>query len=194
MNTNTNEKDETIKTTQPNVNKKLTLKVATTGILIAVGLVLSYLNPFAYFKIFGTKINPFAHIINAISGVLIGLGFAVVTAAGIATLRFTLGIGSIHAFHGGISGAIVVGLVALILIKNKDKYTDYAALFEPLGTIFIGGTIAYVIDALGTGLQGLLFYWGLFAASCIPGSIIGFIILKIIRKAGISWEDYYELL
>ena len=38
----------------------LSKKVATAGIFIAVGLVLSFLNPFAYFTLFGTKINPFA--------------------------------------------------------------------------------------------------------------------------------------
>ncbi|MEJ2279195.1 MAG: energy coupling factor transporter S component ThiW [Candidatus Lokiarchaeota archaeon] len=160
--------------------------------LIAVGLVLSYLNPFGYFTIFGTKINPFAHFINALSGVLIGLTFSVITATSIATLRFSLNIGTIHAFHGGISGAVVVGIVSYILRKLKPKYVDFAALVEPIGTVFIGGTIGYFVVPVGPLLEGLIFYWGLFAASCIPGSIMGFILLKVLKRAGISWRDFFN--
>ncbi|MHA1689147.1 MAG: energy coupling factor transporter S component ThiW [Promethearchaeota archaeon] len=169
-----------------------TKKIATAAIFIAVGLVLSYLNPFAYFIIFGTKINPFAHFINGMTGVLVGMIFAMLTATGIAILRFSLGIGTIHAFHGGISGAFVVGIISYILRKRKPQKVEWAALTEPLGTVFIGGTIAQIIAPIG-GIAGLFTYWGLFAASCIPGSILGFIMLKILRKAGISWEEYVPL-
>ncbi len=168
----------------------LTKKVATTAILIAVGLVLSYLNPFAYFTIFGTKINPFAHLINAMTGVLLGIIFAVVTATGIAALRFSLGIGTIHAFHGGISGAVVVGIFAHVLRKKAPNHVEYAAFTEPLGTIFIGGTIAQLVAPIG-GIEGIFTYWALFAASCIPGCILGFIMLKVLKRAGITWRDYF---
>ncbi len=172
------------------LQKAPTKKIAAAAIFIPVGLILSYLNPFAYFLIFGTKINPFAHIMNAITGVLIGLLFSCITALGIAILRYSLSIGSIHAFHGGISGALVVGIVAYILQKKKPKYIFFAALTEPLGTVFIGGTIACVIAPVGTVIEGLSLYWGLFAMSCIPGCIIGFIILGLLQKAGITWEDF----
>lgn len=184
-------KNERFKAQQSKERINIAKRVATAGILIPIGLILSYINPFAYFTIFGTKINPFAHFVNSISGVLIGLSFSTITALGIATLRFSLGIGSIHAFHGGISGAIVVGLISFILRRKTDKYLDYAAFFEPIGTIFIGGTLAYFIAPLGTVLSGLSFYWGLFAASCIPGSIMGFLTLKILDRAGISWKDFF---
>jgi energy coupling factor transporter S component ThiW len=168
----------------------LTKRVATAGIFIAVGLVLSFLNPFAYFTLFGTKINPFAHFINAITGVLIGLTFSCIVALGIAILRFAFGIGTIHAFHGGISGAVVVGSSAYILRKKNPKRIEFAALTEPIGTVFIGGTIAQIIAPIGS-IEGFFIYWGLFAASSIPGCILGFIMLKILRRAGISWEDYF---
>lgn len=169
----------------------LTKRIATAAIFIAVGVVLSYLNPFAYITLFGTKINPFAHFINAITGVLIGLVFASLTATGIALVRFSLGIGTIHAFHGGITGAIVVGISSFVLRKKAPKYVELAALTEPLGTIFIGGTIAQLIAPLG-GIEGIFTYWGLFAASCIPGCILGFVMLKILKKAGITWEDFFS--
>lgn len=233
---------------------KFTLKIAMTSILIAVSVVLSYLNPFAYFYIFGTKINPFVHMINAIVAVLLGLRFASLTALGTAIIRFSFGIGTIHAFHGGISGAVVVGLVALILREKQPKYTILAALFEPIGTVFIGGTIGYFIVSIGDPVGNpysipiwftalfflslliayiirkkkpksallaelsdpigfviiiillgffivsfssplepvLLFtFWWLFFLSSIVGSIIGFILLIIIKKAGYTWENFF---
>lgn len=169
----------------------ITKRVATSAIMVGVGLVLSYLNPFAYFTIFGAKINPFAHIINAIMGVLVGTTFALFTATAIAALRFSLAIGSIHAFHGGMTGAIVVGIFAYLLWKKTPKYVKLAALSEPIGTVFIGGTIAQLIAPIG-GIEGLFTWWGLFAASCIPGSIIGFIILLALKKANINREDFFE--
>ena len=176
---------------QDSSNRKIySKKIAMVGIFIALGVVLSYINPFAYIPIFGTKINPFAHIINSLTGVLLGLIFSCITALGIAILRFSFAIGTIHAFHGGISGAFVVGLVALLLKKKRPKYLNYAALFEPLGTVFIGGTIAYVIAPLGSIIEGLSFYWILFAMSSIPGCIIGFIILGILKTSGITWENF----
>ncbi|MHA1293399.1 MAG: energy coupling factor transporter S component ThiW [Promethearchaeota archaeon] len=171
-----------------------TKKVAMSAIFVGVGLVLSLLNPFAYFTIFGTKINPFAHFINAIMGVLVGVPFALITALSIAILRFSIGIGTIHAFHGGMAGALVVGITSIILWKKKPEYVEFAAFAEPLGTIFIGGTIAYLIAPIGgiSVINGLLIYWSLFALSSIPGCILGFIMLKILKKAGISREDYFE--
>jgi len=175
------------KLSQTNITKR----VATSAIMVGVGLVLSYLNPFAYFTIFGAKINPFAHVVNAIMGVLVGTIFALMTATTIAALRFSLAIGSIHAFHGGMTGAIVVGIFAYVLWKKAPKYVELAALSEPIGTVFIGGTIAQLIAPIG-GIEGLFTWWSLFAASCIPGSIIGFIILLALRKANISREDFFE--
>lgn len=171
----------------------LNKKIATAGIFIAIGLVLSYINPFAYFLIFGTKINPFAHMVNAITGVLIGLTFSCITALGIAILRYSLAIGTIHAFHGGISGALIVGTFSYLFRKKSPKHVEIAALSEPLGTVFIGGTIGQLIAPIGKifSIEGFLTYWGLFALSCIPGCIIGFIILVVLKKAGISWEDFY---
>jgi energy coupling factor transporter S component ThiW len=157
----------------------LTKKIAAIAIFIATGLVLSFINPFAYFTIFGTKINPFAHLINAITGVLIGLASSCITALGIASIRFSLSIGTIHAFHGGITGAAVVGTISYFLRKKYPKYLELAALTEPLGTIFLGGTIGHLIAPIGTifTVESLFIYWSLFALSCIPESIMGFLVL-----------------
>ena len=166
----------------------LTKRVATAGIFIAVGLVLSALNPFAYFEIMGAKIFPFAHFINALSGVLLGLIFSVIAALGIAVLRFSVNIGTIHAFHGGISGAVIVSIVSHFLHKKYPKYVDYAAFFEPLGTVFIGGTITTLIE--GFTICNLLFIWGIFMAASVVGSALGFIVLKVIKDTGYSRETF----
>ena len=113
------------------IQSNLTKRVATSAIFIAVGIVLAMFNPFAFVEILGgPKVFPMAHFINGITGVLIGISFACVTSLGIAIFRFPVGIGSIHAFHGGISGAFVVGLVSYILRKKKPNYVEYAALKE----------------------------------------------------------------
>jgi energy coupling factor transporter S component ThiW len=168
----------------------LNKKIATAGIFIAVGTFLSAINPFGHFFIFGTKINPFAHVINALTGVLIGLVFSCITALGIAMLRFSTNIGSIHAFHGGITGALVVGTVSYLLRKRFPKYVEFAALFEPLGTVFLGGTIGHLISGNIFVIESLFTFWALFALSSIPGSIIGYIVLMALKPAKISWEDF----
>lgn len=169
------------------IQSNLTKRVATSAIFIAVGIVLAMFNPFAFVEILGgPKIFPMAHFINGITGVLIGTSFACVTSLGIAIFRYPLGIGSIHAFHGGISGAFVVGLTAYILRKKKPDYVEYAALTDPIGTVFIAATIANLISPVH-----LFYWWGLFAASSIPGCILGFLVLKILKRQGISYEDFF---
>jgi energy coupling factor transporter S component ThiW len=163
--------------TKPN---NLNLKIATSAILTALGVVLSYLNPFGYVMIFGAKINPFAHFINAIAAVLLGPIYAVLIALFIAVIRFSTGTGSILAFPGGMSGALVVGIVREIILRIDPKKVKLAALFEPIGTVFIGGTISsFIIPS-----TPLFVFWGLFALSAIPGCVLGYLSLIAIQKAG----------
>lgn len=191
-----NEKDSnTIKSEKGErkvIRKSLTKKIATAAILVGVGIILGHINPFAFIPIVGAKIFPFAHFINAITGVLLGLAFSTTTALGIAVIRFSLALGTIHAFHGHLAGAIIVSITAYFLWKYKPKYIDLAALTEPIGTIFIAGTIAEMITPVQgyVSVEGLLFFWGLFGVSSIAGSILGYLTLKILRRAGITREDF----
>jgi len=172
--------------------KSLTRKIATAAIFVGVGIVLGHINPFAFIPIIGAKIFPFAHFINAITGVLLGLAFSTTTALGIAIVRFSLALGTIHAFHGHLAGALIVSITAYLLWKYKPKYIDLAALTEPIGTIFIAGTIAEMITPVQgiISIEGLLFFWGLFGASSVTGSILGYSTLKILRRTGITREDF----
>ena len=170
------------------IQSNLTKRVATSAIFIAVGIILALFNPFAFVEILGgPKVFPMAHFINGITGVFIGISFACVTSLGIAIFRYPVGMGSIHAFHGGISGAFVVGLTSYILRKKKPKYVEYAALTDPIGTVFIAATIANFISPVH-----LFYWWGLFAASSIPGSILGFLMLKLLKRQGISYKDFFQ--
>ncbi len=166
------------------------VKIATSAILAALGIALSWLNPFAYVPIFGIKINPFAHLINAIAGVLLGPWYALCTATSIAIIRFGLGIGSPLAFPGGMCGAVVVGLFRNLLLKKYPSKVNFAALTEPIGTIFIGATIASPMTFLLTQSfptpTPIFTMWALFALPSIVGCIIGWVVLKVIDRAGLS--------
>ncbi len=170
------------------IQSNLTKRIATSAIFIAVGIVLSLFNPFAFVEILGAKIFPMAHFINGITGVLIGISFASITSLGIAIFRYPVGIGSIHAFHGGISGALVVGLASYIMRKKKPNYIEYAALTEPIGTVFIGATIASIV----TPGAHFLWWWVVFASASIPGSILGFLMLKLLKRQGVSYKDFFQ--
>jgi len=67
------------------------------------------------------------------------------------------------------------------------KKTDFAALTEPLGTVFIGATISTLVVApyLGKAFT-VVFWWVAFAASSVPGSILGYVVLKALRMSGLS--------
>ncbi|MHA1820327.1 MAG: energy coupling factor transporter S component ThiW [Promethearchaeota archaeon] len=174
-------RDERLVRSDTSEQLSTTQKLVSAAILVALGVVLSYLNPFAYFLLFGSKINPFAHVINVITGVLLGPIYALFVATLIAAIRFSVGIGTIHAFPGGMFGGVIVGIVALIFNRYGKSKRIYAAFFEPLGTVFIGATISSYIAGTAT----IYFWWGLFAASCIPGAIIGYLTLLALKKAHI---------
>ncbi len=154
-----------------------TKKTALVAVLVAVTVVLSPLN----FPVGSSKCYPAQHMINGIAGVLLGPWYAAVMALFTGVIRNMLGLGTLHAFPGGIPGALVVGLF------YRYVKTDLAALVEPLGTVVIGATISALVVApyLGKSFT-VAFWWIAFAASSIPGSIIGFIVLTAIRRLGFA--------
>jgi len=155
-----------------------TKKIALVAVLVAVTVILSPI----YFPIGSSKCQPAQHMINGIAGVLLGPWYAAVMALFTGVIRNMLGWGTLHAFPGGIPGALVVGI-----IHRYIKKTDFAALAEPLGTVVIGATISALVIApyLGKAFT-IAFWWIAFAASSIPGSIIGFLVLKSLRLTGIA--------
>ena len=146
------------------------------------------------------KIFPFQHVINVVAGVLIGPWYAVLTAFGISVIRDALGTGTLLAFPGSMFGALVVGY-AYRWLKRPE-----AGLLEPVGTVIVGGLVGYALIA-GLSAPAVLLgfikanppsaapYLGMFggalaivvsfAVSSVPGSILGYLTLRAIRRAGI---------
>jgi energy coupling factor transporter S component ThiW len=157
------------------VKTKLLAYIAVFG---ALGAALGWIS----IPVGPTKVFPLQHTINAIAGVLIG-PWAAVSSLIAATARFSTGLGTVYAFPGSPFGALVVAIIYKIIKR------DFSALFEGFGTIFIGGTLSALLIApfLTEGsAPSLWFFWTAFGASCIPGSILGYIILKILRRSQVD--------
>jgi energy coupling factor transporter S component ThiW len=155
-------------------SESTTKKMALASILVALTVALSGF----YVPIGTTKVFPAQHMVNGIAGVLLGPWWGSVMAFGTGTIRNILGLGTLYAYPGGIPGALVVGL-----IHRYFKKTDLAALSEPLGTVVIGATLSALILAPFQGHNlTAWFFWTAFAASSIPGAILGYIVLKALRR------------
>ena len=162
-------------------------RLVITSIMIALGASLS-IYP-GSIPIGPTRVFPFQHMINGITGVVLGPLNAMVIATGIAVLRMLLGTGTIFAFVGGIPGAIIVGV-----IYHYIKRSDAAALAEPIGTT-IGALLSafLVAPAIGTNafppFLGLTAQWEIFSIfflmSSIPGTLLGFTVLLALRRSGL---------
>jgi len=178
-------------------------KLALVIVFSALGVAIS---PYTWFVVFGTKANPTQHMVNAILGVLVGPLWAAIAAIFIGTIRNMLGIGTVYAFPGGIPGGIVVGLTYWLLkrLRVSEKMRLTSALTEGVGTLLIGAPLALFMVAPWIGTESLLdlivregpllaflTFGAGWALSCIPGSVIGFIILIILKRIGISRESLF---
>lgn len=128
----------------------------------------------------GARLSSFQHLLNAVAGVLLGPWWAAGAALVTATIRFSIGTGSLFAFPGSPFGALAVGLAYRVLRR------DEAALSEPLGTVLIGATLGALLISpfIGEAAGGLLALMIAFALSSIPGAIIGYLVLKALRRTG----------
>ena len=153
-----------------------TRKLVLASLFAALGV---FLSSFAI-PVIGARVFPFQHAINAVAGVILGPWWAAGSALVTATLRISLGTGSLFALPGSPFGALVVGFVYLWVRR------DEAALFEPFGTVLIGATLgaALISPFIGPAAGGLFTLMVAFALSSIPGAIIGYLVLKALRKTG----------
>lgn len=163
-------------------------QIALATFLIALGVVIA---PFLWFPVLASKAFPGQHMINAIAGVLLGPLWAAVIALFIGLIRMSLGIGTIFSIPGGIPGGIIVGLFYWILKRIGVKHGEFATLTEPIGTVLIGGTLTVYIFAPLIGREMLLIpVWMLWSLSCIPGAVIGLLILEALRVGGFTRESF----
>ena len=159
-----------------------TRRIALAAVLSALTVALSPL----YIPLGATKCFPAQHMMNAVAGVLLGPWYAAAMALATGTIRNVLSLGTLYAFPGGIPGALVVGLAHRYL-----KRTDLVALSEPVGTVAIGATLSALVlaPALGQSLT-LYFFWAAFAASSVPGSALGYLVIKTVRRLG--FDQYFD--
>lgn len=151
-----------------------TRRLVLAALFAALGVLLS---SFAV-PVGASRVFPFQHAINAVAGVVLGPWWAAGSALVTATLRVSLGTGTLFAFPGSPFGAIAVGLAYMLLRR------DEAALFEPVGTVLIGAPLGALLISpfLGESAGGAFALMTLFAASCIPGAVIGYLLLKALGQ------------
>ncbi len=158
-----------------------TRKVAYSIVLTALAVVLSPI--FIPFGI--TKVFPAQHMINVIAGVIVGPWYATAIAGAAGLIRNLLGTGTIFAFPGGMIGAFLAGYAFKF---TKNIY--FAALGEVIGTGLIGATVSALIvgPVFLHKSMALMSFIIAFSLSTIFGSIIGIVVLLVLKKAGVGFE------
>ena len=163
----------------PATSSRNTRKTAYAVVLVAIGVALA---PYTSFPIGIAKVNPTQHFVNVLAAVLLGPGWAVVTAMVIGILRNAMGVGTLLAFPGGMIGALLAGLAFRMVRKSWA-----AAVGEIIGT----GGIAPVVSAffvapvlMGNAIP-LLALVPSFLFSTAAGALLGILALRLLKRANI---------
>ena len=152
-----------------------TRKITYTAILAAITTVSSSV---VYIPLGFAKIFPIQHLVNVLSAVMLGPGYAVLQAFLTSTMRNLMGTGSLFAYPGSMIGALLAAI-----FYSKTKKLSMAALGEVIGTGILGGMATYPIATLVLGQEAALF--GLvpaFTMSSFGGAILGYALLKVLIK------------
>ncbi|MEN3187784.1 MAG: energy coupling factor transporter S component ThiW, partial [Atribacterota bacterium] len=148
--------------------------LAYTGLFVALGVVASGV----HIPVGPTKVFPFQHALNVLAGISVGPWYGALAAFITGVLRIMLGTGTIFSLPGGIPGVVVVGY-----FYHYVKRSDWMGLLEPLGTGPVGATLStYVVAPLVGRSATLFFFQSAFLLSSIPGSIVGLLLVKILRR------------
>jgi energy coupling factor transporter S component ThiW len=164
-----------------------TKRFAATAVFTAIAVILSPL----FFPIGPTKCFPAQHLVNAVTGVLLGPMWALLQAFSTSVIRNVTGLGSIFAFPGSTFGALFVGLLYWLTGK---KYLE-SALIEIFGTGIVGALVSWAVFTPiffpeNVGVLGAMFFVTAFSVSSIVGSIIGYIILQAFKRLGITHKTF----
>jgi energy coupling factor transporter S component ThiW len=151
-------------------------KLTLMAMFVAIGTLVSHI---LWIPAGVAKAFPVQHAINVIAGVILGPLPAVIVAFAIGLLRNLIGVGSLLAFPGGMIGALLAGY-----FYRRAKIYGAAAAGEWIGTGLIGAVIAVPVAALFLGSKTGAFFFVLpFLTSSVAGGIIGWMVLRLIRKS-----------
>ncbi|WP_218110793.1 energy coupling factor transporter S component ThiW [Atribacter laminatus] len=157
------------------MKKNYSIRLFTYTALFAA---LAVLGSFVHFPIGPVKVFPFQHAINVAAGIMIGPWYGMVAAFLAALVRLMMGTGTVFAFPGGIPGVLVVGALYHYFFRR-----DWVGFLEPIGTVLVGATLsAYLVAPWMEMSATLSFFQISFLFSSFPGSIIGFLLIKVLRK------------
>ncbi|KUK50109.1 MAG: ThiW [Parcubacteria bacterium 33_209] len=154
--------------------------LSISALFIALGTLTSHL---IYIPVGVSKCFPVQHLINVLSAVLLGPGYALWNAFAVSVLRNITGVGTLLAFPGSMFGALLAGLV-----YQKTRNQLYAVFGEVFGTGIIGGLVAYPVARYLIGQEAAIFFFVLpFSVSTLGGSVIAYVILK-----RLSINEFYK--
>ena len=157
-----------------------TKRLSVSALFIALGTLTSHL---IFIPVGVSKCFPVQHLINVLSAVMLGPGYALWNAFSISVLRNMTGVGTLLAFPGSMFGALLAGLV-----YQKTLKLHCAVLGEVFGTAILGGLAAYPVARYLIGHEAaLLFFVVPFLISTIGGSVIAYILLK-----RLSTVEFYQ--
>ena len=161
------------------MKKHQTIRLTVAGIFVAVAVVGSLVS----FPAFGSKCSPVQHMVNVISGILLGPWYACGIGFLAALIRNLLGLGSLLAFPGSMCGSLLCGLVWKYTRKLLPTLAG-----EVFGTGIIGGLLAYPIAIAFMGVSsasiGFTAYIIPFLISTVVGSLIAGAVIFALQKNG----------
>jgi energy-coupling factor transport system ATP-binding protein len=150
--------------------------VARAVILVAIAVALSPL----FIPVGIAKCFPAQHMVNLLSAVMLGPGYAVGIAFAAAVIRNATGLGTFLAFPGGMIGALLAGLA-----YRSFGNTYAAGLGEVIGTGVLGSLASvWIVGPLLMGKSmAVATLMIAFSVSTLGGTILGIIALHLLRKA-----------
>ncbi|WP_288530932.1 energy coupling factor transporter S component ThiW [uncultured Secundilactobacillus sp.] len=167
--------------------QRKTYYIALTSVMVALGV---FGGSLFEFPVGVARVAPMQHLINVVSGVLLGPWWAVTQALLTSLIRNMMGTGTILAFPGSMIGAFFSGF-----LFRKTKRLLGAVVGELIGTGVLGAIAAYPIAALFLGTKGALWLFvpsfflsaavGVAIAWVILGSLWTAVILPQMQRLGV---------
>ena len=153
-------------------------KIVLTAVLAAIAVACS---PLAI-PVGASKCFPVQHLVNILSGVFLGPGYAVAQAFVASLCRNLMGTGTLLAFPGSMIGAFLSGL-----LFQKCRKLPLAYLGELIGTGILGGIAAFFVASLVMGKEAAFFaYVPAFFLSSFGGTLLAVLLVPALQKAGVE--------